>query len=345
MNSSTSLISDPGPLQPETIPLEFECRQQALEQLKNRADSGRNIHLYGERGTGKTHLTLSTLQSMDDVQTCYVDCRHCQTQYQILQQILRKLTGEPVKDGLHTSTLQRRIEDRTTAVQTIIVLDEIDFLLQEDEDSTLYHLSRTSNPIHLVTISPNKTELQDHLEERTYSSLQPQTIQLQPYTEDQTYQILLQRAQKALKPQTLQKQALGKITSQADDLKSGLHWLKAAAETAENAVTVSTVEQTREKAFKQHAQQLLQPFTQHHHLTHQAIKELHSELGTVTAGDVYQKYRELTDKHEIDSLTDRRISDYLKHLELLDLIEAEYHYGGRKGKTREITVKRSVSNP
>jgi len=29
-------------------------------------------------------------------------------------------------------------------------------------------------------------------------------------------------------------------------------------------------------------------------------------------------------------------SDYLKQLEQLNLITSEYHYGGRKGKTREI---------
>jgi Cdc6-like AAA superfamily ATPase len=142
MNSSTSLISDPGPLQPEHVPPKPVNRREELEQLRDSADKGRNIHVHGMRGTGKTHLTLNVLQDLEEVQTCYVDCRHCQTQYQALQQILQRLTGEPVKDGLHTSTLQRKIEERTSTVQTLIVLDEIDFLLLEDEDSLLYHLSR-----------------------------------------------------------------------------------------------------------------------------------------------------------------------------------------------------------
>jgi Cdc6-like AAA superfamily ATPase len=153
------------------------------------------------------------------------------------------------------------------------------------------------------------------------------------------YEILLQRAQKALKPQTLQKQALEQIASQIDDLNTGLHWLKTAAETAENAVTTSTIEKTRNKAFKQYVQQLLQPFTQHHHLSFQAIQELHKELEQITAGDVYTRYQELTNSYNVKSLSNRRISDYLKHLELLDLIEAEYHYGGKTGKTRKIQLQ------
>jgi len=37
-------------------------------------------------------------------------------------------------------------------------------------------------------------------------------------------------------------------------------------------------------------------------------------------------------------LTNRRLSDFLTHLDLLGLIEAEYHRGGEAGKTREIQL-------
>ena len=53
-------------------------------------------------------------------------------------------------------------------------------------------------------------------------------------------------------------------------------------------------------------------------------------------GDIHLKYRELCQTYNENSLTDRRTSDYFKQLEQLNLITSEYHYGGSKGKTREI---------
>jgi cell division control protein 6 len=44
------------------------------------------------------------------------------------------------------------------------------------------------------------------------------------------------------------------------------------------------------------------------------------------------------------TLSTRRLSDFLKQLELLDLIDADYHYGGREGKTREIEIKDFMVN-
>jgi Cdc6-like AAA superfamily ATPase len=67
----------------------------------------------------------------------------------------------------------------------------------------------------------------------------------------------------------------------------------------------------------------------------------------VKAGDIYTRYQELTETYEIESLSDRRISDLpSKHLEMLDLIEAEYHYGGSKGKnTRNQAQPSAITTP
>ncbi|MFB6199859.1 MAG: hypothetical protein ABEJ83_03195, partial [Candidatus Nanohaloarchaea archaeon] len=42
--------------------------------------------------------------------------------------------------------------------------------------------------------------------------------------------------------------------------------------------------------------------------------------------------------YDEEALSNRRISDYLQHLELLNLVEVDYYYGGEKGKTREISL-------
>ena len=63
------------------------------------------------------------------VNICYVPCARSDTQYKALQRLCSELTEEATGDGYHTSELQRRIENRTSQVPIVIVLDEVDFLL------------------------------------------------------------------------------------------------------------------------------------------------------------------------------------------------------------------------
>ena len=131
------LISDPEPLQPEYIPSNFVNRENSKTALSNLIgpDSSRNIHLQGPEGTGKTHLTLLQLKQLDQVNTCYVECKNSDTQYKALRQILQSLTEEPVNTGYHTSHLQRKIAERTGAIHTVIVLDEIESLSMYEGDN------------------------------------------------------------------------------------------------------------------------------------------------------------------------------------------------------------------
>jgi Cdc6-like AAA superfamily ATPase len=160
---------------------------------------------------------------------------------------------------------------------------------------------------------------------------------LEPYTGEVVYDIILDRARKSLKPQTVQKSSLTYIASKTTNPRIGIQWLKTAAQQADNIITETHVQQIEEKAVNEYINQLLDPFTEHHSLLYQAIQELAENTDTkIRTGDVYQSYQELCQATDLESLSNRRISDYIKTLELLQLIKAEYHYGGSKGKTREI---------
>lgn len=341
------LTSDPEPLQPEYIPSDFVNRENTTTALTNLIgpESSRNIHLQGPKGTGKTHLTLLQLNELDQVNTCYIDCKNSDTQYKALRQIIQSLTEEPVNTGYHTSDLQRKIEERTGAIHTVIVLDEIEFLLENNGDSLLYFLSRMKNQatVNVITISNQTLNLQKQVEERTFSSLQPYPIQLEPYTGEEVYDIILDRARKSLKPQTVQKSSLTYIASKTTNPRLAIQWLKTAAQQADKIITETHVQKFEEKAVNEYIDQLLEPFTEHHSLLLQAIQELAENNDiTIQTGDVYQSYQKLCQSQEQESLSNRRISDYIKTLELLNLIKAEYHYGGSKGKTREIKIREII---
>jgi Cdc6-like AAA superfamily ATPase len=96
--------------------------------------------------------------------------------------------------------------------------------------------------------------------------------------------------------------------------------------------------ETQESAHGRYGKGLLDAFSVHHEFVFQATKQWTSdqEWSKIQSGDGYDRYENRAADIGDDPRSQRRISTFLKHLELLDRIEADYHYGGSKGKTREI---------
>jgi Cdc6-like AAA superfamily ATPase len=262
------------------------------------------------------------------------------TQYKALQEILSQLTNDEVGTGHHTSELQRKVEEHTEVMDIDVVLDELDFLLLNDGEDLLYFLSRLPNRPKITVTTSNIKNLQEQLEPRTYSSLQPRRIQFEPYTGEQIYEILADRASKSLESQSVHRNAVTYIASSIQNVKIALTWLKTAAKNTENVVTEELVKELRDRMIDIYTAGKLEHLSQHHELLYQAVEDLAEEEEVVNAGEIYQRYQSVAGEEGVEVLSDRRISDFLKQLEALGLITAEYHYGGKKGKTREIQLNR-----
>ncbi len=61
----------------------------------------------------------------------------------------------------------------------------------------------------------------------------------------------------------------------------------------------------------------------------------HSKIFT---GDIYNKYQEVCEKTNNETLTQRRISDIIAEFDMLGLINAKVISKGRQGRTREIKL-------
>ena len=342
----TNVLEDPTPLQLNYVPDEFQDRTEEASSLKTAFARGEeaplpNLHVYGPRGTGKTQVVNSVFSDLPKrVSKAYVPCHRYDTQYKALKQIC-KAFSEEVDQGHHTSELQRRVGEQTEVMKTVVILDEIDFLLLNDGDDLLYFLSRLehSGNLSVITVSSNTEDLEPLVEERTYSSLQPRRIGFEPYSGDKLYQILADRSRKSLKPRSLQREALTHIASSISNVGRGLTWLRYAAKNAKNTITEELVREVEASAYQKYVNYLLDDFTKHHYLVYEAVYEV-SEEGSVSVqtGDIYERYKELCASTEEEALSDRRISDYLKQLELLGIVKADYYYGGEKGKTREVRM-------
>lgn len=337
-------IRDIEPLQDDYIPETILDRETESEQLAEALERMQNVHIHGPQGTGKTLVVKKELEKLD-FNTCYISCQKQDTQYKVLEQLVNELTSETVGSGHHTSELQRLLKDQIDVLETTVVLDELDFLLLNDGDDLLYFLSRIEADLGLVMVTANHRELRDQLEERTFSTLQPRRIGFEPFTGEEIYKVLAERAKNSMKPRTLRREALTYIASSTQNLGAALTWLRISAQQAENVVTEEHTRHMISEASQQYTAHQLRNFSQHHRLLYQAIDQLEAgQQDTVRTGDVHLKYRDLCQTYNTQPLSDRRTSDYLKQLEQLNLITSEYYYGGSKGKTREINRVNPYSN-
>jgi len=324
---------------------EFPGRQQEYQDIIEvlEATGSQHGYIYGPRGSGKTAVTSHALDAAEtSADTVYLSCMQHDTQYKVFQELCDQLTGESIEEGHHTATLKHEFESILDTTAVAIVLDEADFLLANDGNDLLYYLSRVSaaNPVSTVSISANHPELASLIDTRTYSSLQPHHIAFDGYSEDQAHQILHTHTEQfddAAPP--VYPQAIEQIATTTTNIRFGMHWLRYAMQDAQSAVSKDEVNQVHGEAIQRYRDVMLQDFTPHHSLLLEAIYHLCNKGQEITfAGDVYTRYNEFCTSVQRDPLTNRRLSDFLTHLDLLGLIEAEYHRGGEAGKTREIQL-------
>jgi len=305
------------------------------------ADPGRHhLHMTGPRGSGKTLLAQHALMTLADAPGYYVHCTTYDTQYKVLKHLYESIHGESISTGHHTSQLQDDLADHFDGRDTIIVLDELDFLLHNDGPDLLYYLTRIADStLTLITISANQHDLARAVGGRIYSSLQPRTVRITPYTQAEATKILSHRLQHVHLRNTVEREALSTITGMTTNIRLGLHWITEALTTAEDTVTTDTVHTVRRDTLFRYWDTLLSDFTRHHNLLVETIHHLTVDRDHINTGAVYDQYDQLCSAIDIDAFTPRRLSDFLKHLELLNIVDADYQYGGPDGKTRRLRLQ------
>jgi Cdc6-like AAA superfamily ATPase len=315
-------------------------RDPAYTTVANRLLQQRErcLHLHGPHGSGKTLLLRHVLQDLPASTTvCPIFCRRRDTQYKVLTTLCEAVTDEEFTTGYHTAQLYAVLAD--AAQELTIVLDDIDFLLMNDGNDLLYTLSRLNHPgLQLVLSSANHPNLATELDDRTYSSLQPSTVDCPAYTETEAIQILRERVADWIN-QPVTDDAFALIVSVTTNIRIGYHWLRVAAEVVDGQVTRDIVRLVQPDADQRYRTAQLAAFTEHHHLLLDAIELLTAETSPVRSGDVYDSYHRLCNRSGTAPLSTRRISDFLTQLELLNLIRVEYQYGGDDGKTRSIWLQ------
>jgi len=236
-------LSDPPSGKPACRDTEVETIATLMSELFS-SGQARNLFIYGKPGTGKTVLVRYLLDEIakhaDETKlpilTVYVNAGKTRTPYYAMSEILKGLGVNIPCAGWQIFRLKRTFEQVTQARSTVIAIDEVDSIIFKEKEPLVYYLNR--QPKTTLILISNRIEDAVNLPVRALSTLQPVLISLEPYALEQALTIIRERAEQALKPNTITEKLLNtiaKVACDKGDIRRGFHILLSAATLAEKA--------------------------------------------------------------------------------------------------------------
>ena len=233
----------------------------------------------------------------------------------------------------------------------VIMLDEIDKLVEKSGDDTLYNLSRMNadlenSRVSIIGIS-NDLKFTDFLDPRVKSSLGEEEIVFPPYDANQLKDILQHRAGVAFRGDVLSPDVIPLCAAFAaqehGDARRALDLLRTAGELAERAgadrVEEAHVRRAQDKIELDRVIEVVRTLpTQSKIVLHGIIQLERDGTATINTGEVYNAYRQLCERIDVDVLTQRRVTDLISELDMLGIVNAVVVSKGRYGRTKEISL-------
>jgi cell division control protein 6 len=207
------------------LPQKLLHRDRERAQLLNNIRNSVNTFVCGNNGSGKTALIKHIIHSLNKKELAfYVDCSIYQTTYSILKEILPRSEFILYRSNyeLIKELLKQARERKFT-----ICLDNFEKLKDKDLIARFMSIG-----LNVILISDNEENF--FLLSENIRSNVPSIIKLQPYTIEQSFDILKDRAEKALAKGTYSDQVIKKIAEKIKgNITLGINALKLAALKAE----------------------------------------------------------------------------------------------------------------
>ena len=156
-----------------------------------------HLLIIGSRGCGKTVLVKSLIQTLSKEPSSpkflYVNCRHHNTSFKILADLLQVRPR-----GYSLDELWSQFQSRHPG-PLVLVLDEVDLISEKDRNKDLlYLLSRSENNYMSLMLS-NNPRFHTLLDSSVKSTLQPEVVHFKNYDAEQVFSILQHRARLGLR--------------------------------------------------------------------------------------------------------------------------------------------------
>ena len=368
------IFNDRNVLRTNFIPDDLPFRENQLTDLgkilsvalKNSRPS--NLLLYGKTGTGKTVVTKYVTNQLKqksvnlglNLQILYCNTRLAGNEYKVLFELNKEINQCCCKDkktckcdipftGLSIGIAAERLLYKISFLKlnTIIILDEIDYLIKKSNDDLLYEISRANESLEngfitLIGIS-NDLKFKEFLDPRVLSSLNEEEIIFSPYNSTELQKILISRSKIAFKPNVIQSSAINLCAAlsglEHGDARRAVDTLRVAGEIAErdndNQVIDKHVRIALQKIEQDRLNNSIQSLPLHDKIV---ILSLYSRSikTLVSTGTVYNIYTQYCKKLNLDFLTQRSVSSIINELALLGIISSTVISEGRYGRTKKI---------
>ncbi len=360
--SSRQLIKDRRVLRADYIPDKLLFRDNEIKAVAEvltpllKGARASNLLLYGKPGTGKTavaryvlkYLQRRALELNIHVALAYSNTKTANREYTMLVELGTGINLRFPFTGLASSELFTRILNHISqnSLNTVFVLDEIDFLVKKHSDEILYQMTRANERLKhgslgLVGIS-NDLNFKELLDPRVLSSLSEEEIVFSPYNVNELKEILLERSRLGFYDDCVSISVINLAAaiagSEHGDARRALDLLRVAGEVAERE-GASQVEERHVRIAEKKIEQdkvieTLRRMPIHEKLVISSI--MLSNNGTT--GDIYTKYLELASKLGLEPVTQRRVGMMISELDMQGLISAPVINKGRYGRTKKITL-------
>jgi len=366
-------------MRPTFMPEILPHREKEIDNLASvlvpalRDETPSNVFIYGKTGTGKTavvkfvgkELLKKGEETGKKVNFIYINCEVVDTQYRLLQNIANHFidewseripfTGWPTDEVF--AKLKQMIEKEGGV--TVVILDEVDKL---KGDEALYNLSRVNSDLQQSRVSivgiSNDLKFTEFLDPRVKSSLGEENMIFPPYDAGDITDILKQRVELALKPDSIDDEVIPLCSALAaqehGDARRALDLLRMSAELAERSrdprITKKHVRLAQNKIEIDRITEVVRTLPTQSKLLLLAVllQERHNKktdtAGAITTGEVYEIYKDLCKKTRTDVLTQRRVTDLISELDMLGVITARVISKGRHGRTRDIRMSSSTED-
>ena len=322
--------------------------------------SPNNIFIYGKPGLGKTVLTKWVLEEIKkeaenrNIELCIINinCEEIKTEHSILQRIVQELptpNNEPRKvignsTSKHNEYLKYLVNDYKGII--IIVFDEMDKAINPEMINRIIRIqSISSGQFPTIIGITNDLELRDKFPPHLKSTLCENSLIINPYDAEQLIDIIKARVKIAFKPNVVPHVVVHLCAAYAaqehGDARRAIDLLRVSGEIAESKASIVLDEQdVRDAHDKLELDRVIE-----------VVKTLPTQSKTVllaciyvynspkenTMNNIYFMYSIICKAIEIDTLTQRRVTDLLAELNQLGIIDGINVYQGRYGRKKIIT--------
>ncbi len=365
-----SLFKNKQTLQSNYTPEDIPHREKEIEHIASilapslLGQKTSNLFIYGRTGTGKTlsvqHVANELMKRAKDSKVLRIEYINCKlkkvadTEYRIFAELIRKLGGDIPATGLPTDQVYRRfleLLEKKEEKLFILILDEIDQAVKKISNDFLYNLMRLNSELEKIQITiigiSNDVKFLDMIDPRVKSSLSEEEMVFHAYDALQLQDILRKRADNSFKSNVVSDGVISKCAAFAarehGDARRALDLLRVAGEIAEressSKIEIKHIDQANDKIERDKILDIIENAPKQFQLVLFSMLELgKSSEECIFTGDIYSYYIELCRKVNIESLTQRRVSDIIAEFDMLGLITARVISKGRQGRTREIKL-------